>query len=130
LAAATSVFSNTGFIAQRLSGNKSSRAVLAVKNMIESRYREPLEYDDFCAEVRLSRCHLCNIFSQAVGMPPAAYLNHVRLEAATALLSCGNKNIAEIACDCGISDANYFSRIFRKRYGIPPSQYGQRDTLG
>lgn len=104
-------------------GSKSARAALAVKHLIETRYREPLDYADFCEETRLSRCHLCAIFSQLVGMPPAAYLNHVRLEAAAGLLLAGGLNIAEAGRACGIANANYFSRLFRQKFGHSPQEY-------
>lgn len=104
-------------------GSKSAQAALAVKNLIETHYREPLDYADFCEEARLSRCHLCAIFSRLVGMPPAAYLNHVRLEAAAGLLLAGGRNIAEAGRACGIADANYFSRLFRQKFGRSPQEY-------
>lgn len=103
--------------------SKSARAVFTVKALIESRYPQPLCIDDFCAAVRLTRGHLCTIFKAHTGMAPMTYLNHVRLLHARHLLEHGGRNIAEIAAACGIPDANYFARLFRKHIGVCPSRF-------
>ena len=53
------------------------------------------------------------------------YITQIRLEKAVELLAQSNVPIYEIAYSVGYSDANYFSRLFSKIYGIPPSQYRQ-----
>jgi AraC-like DNA-binding protein len=55
------------------------------------------------------------------------YVNQKRMELAANLLSHSDKQIQEIADACGILDANYFIKLFKKQYGITPSQY--RDQL-
>ena len=39
------------------------------------------------------------------------------------MLELGEKNIEEIAEEIGIANGNYLSSLFKKRYGITPSQY-------
>jgi AraC-like DNA-binding protein len=36
--------------------------------------------------------------------------------------------VMQVAEKCGISDFNYFARIFKKRYGMPPSELRRRST--
>jgi len=56
-----------------------------------------------------------------VGMSPLAYVHRLRLEEAYRLLSNSSMNVAEVAGNVGFDDANYFSRLFRRKMGMPPS---------
>ncbi len=69
--------------------------------------------------------HLGRVFRDAFGATPLAYLNLQRLERAKILLRDPSLSIATIARLAGYHDANYFSRTFRNRVGIPPRQYSQ-----
>ena len=103
-------------------GGKTDRAVATIKLLIENRYADPIGYEEFVDAVRLSRSHVCQAFSARMGCPPTAYLNEVRLQEARRLLEKGSLNVAEVARRVGIPNANYFGRIFRKRFGCPPSR--------
>lgn len=59
-------------------------------------------------------------FREATGASPIDYLIQVRLRNASELLRTTDLAISEISEKCGFSDSNYFSRMFRKAYGIPP----------
>lgn len=62
-------------------------------------------------------------FHKNFGMPPLAYLNKTRIYIAMGMLSGTKKSIDEISKQVGIPDASYFSRIFKKRTGISPTEY-------
>jgi AraC-like DNA-binding protein len=102
---------------------KTQRAVMMVKHYIESHYAQPIGYREFCSLVRLSKSHLCQVFSQNIGKSPVAYLNEIRINHAARLLETTSHNIAEIGRMVGIEDANYFSRLFRKTMGNRPSDF-------
>ena len=51
------------------------------------------------------------------------YINEVRLKKSIELLKSGNVNITEIAIICGFNDVNYFSRLFKKKYGVSPTKF-------
>lgn len=56
--------------------------------------------------------------------PPMKYLNDIRLEkACLQLTQSTEKNIMEIAFDCGFSSNQYFTRVFKERYGISPLRF-------
>jgi AraC family transcriptional regulator, positive regulator of tynA and feaB len=63
-----------------------------------------------------------------VGTTPSRFLLTRRLEAAAARLRRpGNRcSITEVALECGFSDLSYFSRAFRRRFGVPASAYRSR----
>jgi AraC family L-rhamnose operon regulatory protein RhaS len=59
-------------------------------------------------------------FKLLTGMPPIAYILNLRLEKSAILLHLPNISIGEVALRCGFSDSNYFTRQFKKRFGVTP----------
>jgi AraC-like DNA-binding protein len=75
----------------------------------------------------LSRSAFAARFVARVGMPPATYLAHVRLDAATDLLRDTSLPVTLIAANVGYMSEAAFSRAFKRRYGMPPARW-RRDT--
>jgi AraC-like DNA-binding protein len=75
----------------------------------------------------LSRSAFAARFAARVGKPPAAYLAHVRLDAATDLLRGTSLPVTLIAEKVGYTSEAAFSRAFKHRYGTPPARW-RRDT--
>jgi AraC-like DNA-binding protein len=71
----------------------------------------------------LSRNLLFKTVKKETGLTLGQYIQAKRLEQAQSLLKNNERSIAEIAELCGISDYNYFSRIFKKQFGITPRDY-------
>ncbi len=71
----------------------------------------------------LSRSAFAARFVARVGKPPAAYLAHVRLDAATDLLRGTSLSVALIAENVGYTSEAAFSRAFKHRYGAPPARW-------
>lgn len=85
-----------------------------------------LSPDDIARALHMSRRSLYNLFSSA-GLRPRSFIQNLRLElACTALLNRGQSgnSITFIALDHGFTDAAHFSRSFRDRFGVSPSNYG------
>lgn len=76
------------------------------------------------AELFMSSSQLVRKLHALTGMTPSAYILEQRMQEALRLLAHTPKyTIAEIAIHCAFSDTSHFSRTFRRRFGIPPSQY-------
>jgi len=75
----------------------------------------------------LSRSAFAARFAARVGKPPAGYLVHVRLDAATDLLRGTSLPVAQIAKNVGYASEAAFSRAFKNRYGTPPARW-RRDA--
>jgi AraC-like DNA-binding protein len=71
----------------------------------------------------LSRSAFAARFTARVGKPPAAYLAHVRLDAATDLLRDTSLPVTLIAEKVGYTSEAAFSRAFKHRYGTPPARW-------
>lgn len=65
-------------------------------------------------------------FKQATGMTPMDYVHTLRLEEAKQILESGDTPIDEVADEVGYADASFFRVLFRRRVGLPPSQYRKR----
>ena len=90
---------------------------------IEFNYSRDINIDDIASNAGISRSHLYRLFMQYVSMPPNEYLIRFRINKAAALLRCDHLTVGEAAYSTGFSDQLYFSRVFKKYKGIPPSRY-------
>lgn len=79
--------------------------------------------DTLCREFHTSRVELYNIFSVMCGTSVANYIKTRKLLYAADLLASTDFSITKIAEKCGISDYNYFSKIFKKHFGISATNY-------
>ncbi|MDO4563970.1 MAG: AraC family transcriptional regulator [Clostridia bacterium] len=92
-----------------------------------SRYIDDHLSDDLSAQSLISTFYFSqSVLSKTVkresGMPLRMYIQSRRLEAARVLLMGNSMPVMQAAVQCGISDFNYFSRIFKRRFGISPSE--------
>ncbi|GAA4619089.1 hypothetical protein GCM10023195_86180 [Actinoallomurus liliacearum] len=85
--------------------------------------------EELARACNLSRSAFAARFVARVGMPPAAYLAHVRLDAATDLLHDTSLPVVLIAQRVGYTSEAAFSRAFKNRYGTPPTRW-RRDIRG
>jgi len=102
-------------------GGKSLRLVQALKQRIENDFRRPPSMNSLAREFNVTPVHMARTFRMIVGMSPLEYVHRLRLEDAYRLLSTSSMNVSEVATEVGFDDANYFSRLFRKKMGISPS---------
>jgi len=56
---------------------------------------------------------------------PSALIREARLVKAKSLLENSSMNVSEVAYATGFDDPKYFSRVFKKTYGLPPSKVGK-----
>ena len=81
---------------------------------------------DFDLEARngnMSPLHFRKLFKQYISMPPQQFVIMSRLQRAAALLLTTDEQVSEIGSQVGIENEFYFSRLFRKKYGVSPADY-------
>lgn len=90
---------------------------------IRANYANQLHVEDIASYLGISRFHLCHLFKEVMGHSPQEYVTGVCLGQARELLTTTEFAVGEIALLCGYSNAEIFSKAFKKKYLISPSQY-------
>ncbi|MDQ8195983.1 helix-turn-helix domain-containing protein [Coraliomargarita sp. SDUM461004] len=102
-----------------------------VLSYMETHYHEPFDIEKVTQISGMSRRNFYRIFANITEKSPMSYLLHLRIARAAHLLQTTEKNVTEIAFECGFDDSNYFSRQFRKTMGMPPRAYkSQKAPIG
>ncbi len=78
--------------------------------------------------LNVSPSYLSTLFRKETGITLTEYVNRKRIEYGVLLLNTTNMQVQTIAQHCGISDINYFTRIFKKQIGKTPKEY--RNSIG
>lgn len=124
----------TAYAAISTDGDKSfSPTVGIVVEMIEKNVSDK----GFCLETEIKKLplnydYIRKLFKKETGATPREYLLKQRMEIAANLLTGGAANkyseytVSQIAEVCGFSEPLYFSRVFKKYYGVAPSGYKNR----
>lgn len=74
--------------------------------------------------LRPSQYH--TVFRRVMGCTPAGYITSLRMIKARRLLVDPDLPVSEVAAACGYDDALYFSRVFRRMFGVSPTEYRRR----
>ncbi len=102
-----------------------SAYVMKAIEYIQFNYSTELKVDDIADYVGISRSHLYRVFVSNLGKSPIDYLTEYRIDEACDLLKNKNLSVAQVAASVGFFDQFYFSRVFKKLKGVPPSKYSQ-----
>ena len=73
--------------------------------------------------MNVNASYLSATFKKECGETLTEYVNRKRMETAAFILSHSDKQIQVVAEECGILDVNYFIKLFKKQYGMTPTQY-------
>lgn len=106
--------------AELQTGNHDVRTLILY---LQQHYTEHISLDTLSATVNLNRSYLCRLFKRETGESLFQHLARLRLERATGLLLQEGLSIREVAARVGIDDPFYFTRMFKKQYGVAPSEY-------
>jgi AraC-like DNA-binding protein len=100
-----------------------TRYLLRAKDMIDARYREPLDVASLARVAHLSQAHFSREFRRAFGETPHQYLLTRRLERAAALLRGTDRTISDICFTVGLRSVGSFTTSFSRAYGRSPAAY-------
>lgn len=108
--------------------NKVDVIAYQLKDYVDSHLADDLSISKICNLFYLSKSKLYNISLKAFGMGISDYIRIKRINEAKRLLETTSKSISQIADEVGISDANYFIRVFKKSEKITPNRYKAKVT--
>ncbi len=93
-------------------------------------FSAPLTVSELARVACTSESNLYATFKKQMGCSPIAYLNQYRLSLAAEKLTETTEAVGSICVSVGIRDALYFSKLFKRTYGISPTQYRARYSRG
>ncbi len=98
--------------------------ICQLRSIIEAHLDDPaFSVSNLCHEVGISHAQLHRKTTALIGHSTNHLIRSIRLSKAKELLKESTMNISEIAYETGFSDPAYFTRVFRKEFGITPSRY-------
>lgn len=77
---------------------------------------------DLCG---VSKVYLRKLFHLVCGTSPIKYINNLKLLRAKELIDSGEVSVGTAALQAGFFNTSYFSREFKKEFGMPPTEYGK-----
>jgi AraC-like DNA-binding protein len=106
---------------------KDISLVTQVKDYLQAYYAEDVSLAELATLTSRSPFHIAHTFTKAIGLPPHAYLDSVRIERARELLKTG-MSVVDTALDVGYPDQSHFTHRFRRHTGFTPGQYRNHAT--
>lgn len=97
-----------------------------ISQYIQEHYMDSFTMQRLAEQHGISKNRLAYLFYKYAGMGPGDYLMQYRLNRAKELLLLDASPLRTIAQATGFNDPFYFSRAFKKRYGIPPSEFREK----
>ena len=105
------------------SGNRQKQLVQNAKKYIDRFFRNPIRLEDVAENLKVSPFYLSRIFSSESDFSLIDYLTDTRINEAKKLLADGRYIVADVARMVGYEDSNYFSKVFKRRTGLPPCKH-------
>ena len=99
------------------------RRIQQIVTYVMAHYPHEITLDAISAHIGMNRSAFCIFFKRNKGMTFSQFLTHYRLSTACELLRDTSKQISEICYAVGFNDFPHFCRVFKKEYGISPSQF-------
>ncbi len=88
-----------------------------------------LDIDAVIKNYNLSKSHFYRLFKKYTGTTPLGFITSLRMTAAADYLTLYNFKINEISKKLGFEDSLYFSRAFKKVFGMSPKKYRELNKI-
>ncbi len=111
--------------------DKDEQFLKDIVKIIEENISNPeFNIEMIATKVGLGRTTFFNKLKGLTSLAPVEFLKEIRVKRGHQLLETGNYNIGEVAYQIGFSDAGYFSKCFKNKYQVTPTQFLQKAKKG
>jgi AraC-like DNA-binding protein len=99
------------------------RLAAQAREYVDAHARADFSIAEIARAVCASPSHLQRCFRAGIGVSLVDYVHQTRLRHAADLLRATDLSVTEVALAVGFNDPNYFSRLFRREYGVAPARF-------
>ncbi len=98
--------------------------ISAIQKYVDEHFSDPdFSLERLGSDLKYNKKYLSTVFKRHVGVGIVEYLHTVRIQHACTMLKQGFTSVSDVALRCGYPDAQYFSKVFKRRMSISPREY-------
>lgn len=98
-----------------------------ILNYLKEHFEEEVTLQSISERFFINSSYLSKLFKNQLGINFTAYLSNLRLKRACLLLRESTMQVSEVAMSVGFSNYFYFARVFKKTYGMTPTEYKKKE---
>ncbi len=106
---------------------RDARLCNKVMDYVQFHIHEPITLETLAQVCGVTPQRIGQVFTPAVGLSPMRYLTQQRLSSAKMMLACTPERVTDIAQLCGFSSPHSFAVVFKRHFGVSPSQYRRQE---
>ena len=92
-------------------------------NYINEHYSEDISINTLSELCEYSEYHFMRFFKKHIGLTCIQYINNLRLEKSSILLTSTNNPIMDISLEVGFDNLSYFNKLFKRKYNLTPKEF-------
>ncbi len=98
--------------------------LISLFGQLEARWQDPdFSVEDYCSAMAMSKSQLYRKATNLSGLSPNSLLKEYRLEKAKEMIRKQRFTISQVTFDTGFTSPSYFTKCFKKKYGLLPNAY-------
>ena len=94
-----------------------------IRTFINCNYAREISIEEVVVHVGMNKSAFCTFIKKETGLTFTNYVNSIRLNLAASALKETELHISEIGASVGLTDTPYFCRLFKKKFGMTPTEY-------
>ena len=105
--------------------HSENEIIRQAQQYISSHIREKLSVPLGARQVDVSPSYLTALFHKNLQISPGEYIRRIKLQESKQMIRENNLNFTEIAAELQYSTVHHFSRQFKEKFGITPTEYAK-----